>query len=234
MQTRIRTVDLCRYYERGRHVIRAAEHINLEIGKSEFLALVGASGSGKSTLLNLMAGLDTPTSGHVEVDGVSLASLTRRELSAYRAKKIGIIFQSFNLLPNQTALKNVEMALYFTNTSRDIRRRKAGEILDRLGLADRHDHRPCDLSGGEQQRVAIARALVKEPEILFADEPTGNLDEDNSRSIAELLSTLNAGGLTIVMVTHNSETARAVAGRMLRMSYGRTAEDSRLSPLDPS
>jgi putative ABC transport system ATP-binding protein len=222
----IKAVDLCRFYKRGEYVVKAAEDISVTIAKGEFVAIVGASGSGKSTLLNLLAGLDTPTSGFIEVEGTKLSSLTRRQLSAYRAEKVGMIFQSFNLLSNQTALKNVEMPLYFGKTDRKDRRKKAIEILDRLGMAERFDHKPTDLSGGEQQRVAIARALVKNPEILFADEPTGNLDEDNSAAINNLLTKLNDDGLTIIMVTHDIETANKIARRRLKMSYGKIAEDT--------
>jgi putative ABC transport system ATP-binding protein len=217
----IETSALCRYYKRGQNEVRAVDCVDIGIGRGEFVAVVGASGSGKSTLLNLLAGLDTPTSGHITVGSQRLDKLSRRELSAYRARQVGMIFQSFNLLPHQTALKNVELALYFSGTNGGDRRRVSKTILDRLGLSDRMDHRPADLSGGEQQRVAIARALVKQPEILFADEPTGNLDQDNSAAMIELLTELNADGLTVVMVTHDVETAGAAAGRIIRMHYGR-------------
>lgn len=225
----INTFDLCRFYQRGEHIVRAAEDISLSINKGEFIAIVGASGSGKSTLLNLLAGLDTPTSGHIEVEGIKLGKFSRRQLSNYRAEKVGMIFQSFNLLPNQTALKNVEIPLYFGTTPRKERRHKAIEILERLGMAERMDHKPTDLSGGEQQRVAIARALVKNPEVLFADEPTGNLDKDNSSAIIDLLLKLNKEGLTIVMVTHDIETADKIARRRVKMSYGKIVEDTSLS-----
>ncbi len=207
------------------------DQLNLAVQKGEFLAVVGASGSGKSTLLNLLAGLDTPTSGYVEVDRQRLDDLSRRGLSLYRAKKVGMIFQSFNLLPHRTALGNVEIALYFTNTQRRKRSERAKKILDRLGLSDRIDHRPPDLSGGEQQRLAIARALVKQPEILFADEPTGNLDMENSLSIMNLLAELNRDGLTVVMVTHDIEMARRIAGRIIRLHYGQIVEET---PRDPA
>jgi putative ABC transport system ATP-binding protein len=222
----IKTVELCRFYRRGDYIVRAAADIAISIQKGEFVAIVGASGSGKSTLLNLLAGLDTPTSGFIEIEGTKLSSLTRRQLSAYRAEKVGMIFQSFNLLSNQTALKNVEMPLYFSKTPRKERRKKAADILEQLGMGERMEHKPTDLSGGEQQRVAIARALVKNPEILFADEPTGNLDEDNSAAINDLLLKLNDDGLTIVMVTHDVETANKIARRRLKMSYGKIVEDT--------
>lgn len=217
----IRTFDLSRIYRRGHHEVRALDGVNLRIQRKEFVAVVGSSGSGKSTLLNLLAGLDTPSSGHVEIDGRRLDECSRRELSAYRARSVGMVFQTFNLLPHETALRNVEMALYFDGTPRRQRRRLAGEALDQMGLSDRLDHRPADLSGGEQQRVAIARAIVKKPAILFADEPTGNLDQDNSSAIARLLAELNRAGLTVVIVTHDPDLARSNAGRIVRMSYGR-------------
>jgi len=221
----IKTSGLCRYYQRGRNEVRAVDSVDLAIDRGEFAAVVGASGSGKSTLLNLLAGLDTPTSGHIEVGPQRLDRLSRRELAAYRAGKVGMIFQSFNLIPHQTALKNVELGLFFARVPRGERRDRAASILDRLGMSDRLDHRPADLSGGEQQRVAISRALVKKPEILFADEPTGNLDQDNSAAIVSLLSDLNREGLTVVMVTHDVEMAERAAGRIVKMHYGRIERD---------
>jgi putative ABC transport system ATP-binding protein len=152
--------------------------------------------------------------------------MSRRELASYRASRVGIIFQSFNLISHYTALQNVETALLFTDTPPKNRRRIAGQALEELGLGDRLTHRPADLSGGEQQRVAVARALVKKPEILFADEPTGNLDYENSRQIGELLTRLNNAGLTILMVTHNLELAGQETGRTIRMHYGRIVEDA--------
>jgi len=225
----IRTVDLCRYYRRGPHEIKAVDKVSLTVGRGEFVAIVGASGSGKSTILNLLAGLDTPTSGKVEIDGVELASLDRRQLAAYRAAKVGMVFQSFNLISHRTALANVELALYFDDTPRSDRRRRAAAMLERLGLGDRLDHRPADLSGGEQQRVAMARALVKAPQVLFADEPTGNLDLENSSQIASLLAELNQQGLTVILVTHDLELARRCAHRRIGMHYGRIDDGSKSS-----
>lgn len=222
----IKTVDLCRYYTRGSYEVRAVDSVCLSLEKGEFLAIVGASGSGKSTLLNLIAGLDSPTAGRIEFEGIALNSLSRKELASYRAHKVGMIFQSFNLLSHLTALENVERALFFNDTPRRRRKEMALEILARLGMSDRIDHHPADLSGGEQQRVAVARALVKNPEILFADEPTGNLDRDNSIQIADLITDLNRRGLTIVMVTHDLDMAGSYAARMVRMNYGRVIDDS--------
>jgi len=217
----LRTVDLCRYYKRGPQQVHALDGVSLDLNRGEFLAIVGSSGSGKSTLLNLLAGLDTPSSGIVEFDGKALSGMTRKQLASYRAHNVGMIFQSFNLVQHYTALQNVETALLFNNTSPKDRRRLSEEALEHLGLADRVTHRPSDLSGGEQQRVAVARAIVKKPEILFADEPTGNLDYENAQQIAQLLTRLNNEGLTIVMVTHNLEMAQECAHKTIRMQYGK-------------
>jgi len=228
----LNTVDLCRYYHRGPQTVHALERVTIAVTKGEFLSIVGSSGSGKTTLLNLLAGLDTPTSGSVELGGTPLTTMTRRELAAYRAHKVGMIFQSFNLISHYSALQNVETALYFNGTTPSERRRLAGEILERLGLADRLTHRPADLSGGEQQRVAVARAVVKNPEILFADEPTGNLDFENAGQIADLLMSLNKQGLTIVLVTHNLEMAQRYTQRAIRMQYGRVLEDNSVKGIE--
>jgi putative ABC transport system ATP-binding protein len=222
----IRTVDLCRHYRRGPQTVKALDKVSITVARGEFLGIVGSSGSGKTTLLNLLAGLDTPTSGVVDLAGVALTSMSRRQLSSYRAQKVGMIFQSFNLISHYTALQNVETALYFSTATPAERKRLASAILQQLGLGDRISHRPADLSGGEQQRVAVARAIVKKPEILFADEPTGNLDFENSAQIVSLLTELNRGGLTIIMVTHNLEMAQQEAHRAIRMQYGHVVEES--------
>ena len=223
----IETSDLHRHYRRGQSEVRALDGVSVDVERGEFLAVVGASGSGKSTLLNLIAGLDTPTWGEIRIEGVALNSLGRRGLSRYRAERIGMIFQSFNLILHHTALKNVELAMYFNGTPPDQRRQNAEAILTRLGLGDRLEHRPSDLSGGEQQRVAIARALVKRPDILLADEPTGNLDRDNAALIASLLSELNREGLTVIVATHDLAMAETHAHRVVRMEYGRLIADTR-------
>jgi len=219
----LKATSLCRTFQRGPQEIQAVNNVNLEIAKGEFVGIVGASGSGKSTLLNLLAGLDSPTSGEIKVNGTTLDSLTRKELSSYRANQIGMIFQTFNLLPHRTALENVEMALYFTGTSKAERRKISISALKRLGLEDRIDHLPNSLSGGEQQRVAVARAVVKEPEIIFADEPTGNLDKENAYQIAELLAELNRNDITIVLVTHDENLAVKYANNIYRMDFGSLA-----------
>ena len=207
-------------------MVKALDGVDIVVGRGEYLGVVGSSGSGKTTLLNLLAGLDTPTSGSVELAGTPLSSLTRRQLSSYRANKVGMVFQSFNLISHYTALQNVETALYFNTTSPRERLRLSSAILEQLGLGDRKTHRPADLSGGEQQRVALARAIVKKPEILFADEPTGNLDFDNAQQITSLLADLNRQGLTIVLVTHNLEMAQQQTHRTIRMRYGQVVDTS--------
>jgi putative ABC transport system ATP-binding protein len=222
----LRTVDLTRDYRRGPQTIRALNSVSLEISQGEFIGIVGASGSGKTTLLNLLAGLDTATSGSVDFNGESLGGMTRRRIAEYRARRVGIVFQSFNLLPHCTALQNVETALLFNDTPARERRNRALDALGLLGLSDRTDHRPADLSGGEQQRVALARAIVKQPDLLLADEPTGNLDHDTTGQIASILTEMNRTGLTIVLITHNLDFAHATARRVIRMSYGSVVGDA--------
>lgn len=222
----LRVSELCRHYRRGSQVVRALDGVDLTAERGQLLAVVGASGSGKSTLLNLLAGLDSPTSGRIEVDGRSLAELSRREIAAYRAERVGMVFQSFHLIPHYTALENVELALCFVPPER-VGSSTPRVLLERLGLADRLDHRPADLSGGEQQRVAIARALVGDPPLLMADEPTGNLDADNAARIAALLVEQAAQGRTVVMTTHNLALAAEHAHVIVELEYGRvkTRED---------
>ncbi len=222
----ISTENLARHYQRGSHVIRALDGVTLNIGKGELVGVVGSSGSGKSTLLNLLAGLDTPSQGQVIVAGDNLAELSRHQLSRYRAEKVGMVFQNFNLIRHYSAQRNVEAALFFTECSRNDRKLRAAEVLDQVGLSDRADHRPADLSGGEQQRVAIARALVKRPTVILADEPTGNLDKENSQQIAALLAELNREGQTILLVTHDLALAESLCGRIIKLQYGQIVEES--------
>ena len=213
--------DLKRHYQRGPQLVRALDGVSFTVERGELVAVVGSSGSGKSTLLNLMAGLDTPTDGSIQVGNLALETLNRRELAQYRAHSHGMVFQSFHLINHRSALQNVELALYFSDLPGKERTHLATDMLERLGLGDRLDHRPGDLSGGEQQRVAIARALVKKPDILFADEPTGNLDHDNATQIAGLLRELNGDGLTILLVTHDLTLAETTANRAIRLVYGK-------------
>ena len=221
LSTIVSVSDLKRYYHFGASIIRAIDGVDLSIEKGEFVSIVGASGSGKSTLLNLIGGLDTPDSGEITTPAGILSELTSKQLANYRARSIGMIFQSFNLIAHRTALANVELALMFNHISPGDRAGKSKEILERLGLGDRLYHRPDDLSGGEQQRVAIARALVKNPVVLLADEPTGNLDKDNSTAILEVISGWNKGGGTVIMVTHNTDLAVKYSDKVLKMDYGR-------------
>jgi len=200
--------------------IHAVVDASFRMERGEFSCVVGSSGSGKSTLLNLIASLDTPTSGQILFNGQDTGDMSRREKAAYRGANVGMVFQSFNLIGHLTALRNVEMALMFGNSGKADRRTLARDILERLGMSDRVNHKPGDLSGGEQQRVAIARAIVSEPDILLADEPTGNLDKENTESIAKLMKELNSEGLTILMVTHDIELARISSGRIMTMRYG--------------
>lgn len=190
--------------------------------------MTGASGSGKSTLLNLLGGLDTPTAGTIEVQGRRISDLDAGELALYRRHSVGMIFQSFNLIPSLTALENVALPLMFAGVPKRQRKSKAGSILERVGLKARLSHRPAELSGGEQQRVAIARALINDPLILLADEPTGNLDTKTTSEIMKLLQKLNANGMTIIMVTHSPSCAR-YARRIMEVSDGRLVADDYLS-----
>ncbi|HWQ35016.1 MAG TPA: ABC transporter ATP-binding protein [Blastocatellia bacterium] len=209
-------------YRMGSEVVRALDGVTLEIGRSEFVAILGTSGSGKSTLLNLLGGLDRPTSGDILFDGESLAPLSSREMSRYRLRKVGMIFQSFNLIPTMTARQNVSLALAFAGLERRVRQQKALDLLARVGLAARADHRPAELSGGEQQRVAIARALANNPQVLLADEPTGNLDSARAGEIMLLLDELRRrDGTTIILVTHDQDLAARFADRTIRLKDGR-------------
>lgn len=210
----ISSEGLSRHYRRAHHVVRAVDGVDLSISRGEFVAIVGASGSGKSTLLNLLAGLDTPTDGHVVADGERLDALSRRALARYRARSVGMIFQSFNLLSHHSALANVEVALYFDDTPRARRRQRAAAALERLGLGDRLGHRPIDLSGGEQQRVAIARALANKQDVVVADEPTGSLDPRTSEEVMDLLLEMcTEEGVTLLLVTHEDEVASRLERR---------------------
>ena len=189
--------------------IDAVKNIDLVIGRGEYAVIVGPSGSGKSTLLQLMGMLDQPTHGRIKCGGSEVSELSESELAEMRLNKVGFIFQQFNLIPTLTAAQNVEIAMFPTELTKDAAKQRAVSLLDQVGLASRADHYPSQLSGGEQQRVAIARALSNEPEILLADEPTGNLDSATSAEILDLLRGLNAAGLTLVLITHDSEIAEA-------------------------
>jgi putative ABC transport system ATP-binding protein len=208
-------------YQKGRRTVPAVRGLNLVIEDGEWLAVQGRTGHGKSTLLNLLGGLDRPTEGTVELDGTDLGALREAPLTRLRAQSIGFIFQTFNLVPTLSAAENVEAALIPLGTGHADRQRRVGAALDSVGLADRSRHLPSELSGGQQQRVAIARALVKEPKVVLADEPTGNLDEDTRDEIIGLLEKLwRERGLTLVLVTHDTGIARR-AQRVGVMEKGR-------------
>ena len=198
--------------------------VSLSIGEAEFVAIIGPSGSGKSTLMHVMGCLQRPTKGQIVLEGINIAELSEDELAEIRAKKIGFIFQQFNLLPLKTAQKNVELPLVFQGASSTERTKRATELLEMVGLGHRMHHKPSQMSGGEQQRVAIARALVGNPTIIFADEPTGNLDTKSSREIMSILKKLNSEGKTLIVVTHDPEIA-SWADRTIRLRDGRIIEN---------
>ena len=219
--------DLYKIYAQGEEPVHALDGVSVSVDDGEFVAIMGASGSGKSTMLNILGCLDTPTSGSYLLDGIEVARRTRRELAQIRNRKLGFVFQNFNLLPRTSAVEQVELPdLYMGRLSRSARRRRALELLDRVGLGGRATHKPSELSGGQQQRVAIARALMNEPPVLFADEPTGNLDTKASVEIMKLFTELSAEGITIVMVTHEDDIA-AYAKRHLVMKDGKLVRDDR-------
>jgi putative ABC transport system ATP-binding protein len=220
MTTAIKLVDVCRTYHLGSTEVNALNHIDLTIDQGEFVALVGPSGSGKSTLLNLLGGLDRPTSGEINVQGIYLQQATEKELTAHRRYNVGFVFQSFNLLPTLTALENVALPLMLSGVGLTERSERAEELLKRVGLGHRLEHRPMEMSGGEQQRAAIARALVNNPKFVLADEPTGNLDSSTGADVMSLLRELNTErGVTLIIVTHNPEAA-AYAGRIVHLRDG--------------
>jgi putative ABC transport system ATP-binding protein len=222
----IRTENLCRYYSMGEALIRAVDGISLEISSGEFVALLGTSGSGKSSLLNLIAGLDRPTSGTVVVQESDLARLSREELAKYRLHTVGMVFQSFNLIPSMTLLENVELPLRFAEMDRGKREGLAKQSLDRVGLSARLRHRPTELSGGEQQRASLARALINQPRFLLADEPTGNLDSQTGTEIMNFIREFNESlGMTIIMVTHERTLAERYASRMIFLADGKLIGD---------
>lgn len=210
----------------GKTTIRAVDGITLEIGWGEFVALLGPSGSGKSSLLNLIAGLDSPSAGQVEVAGRNLATLSRGELARHRRHTVGMVFQSFNLIPSMTVRDNVELPLRFADVKRAERRQMTESALDHVGLLDRAEHRPAELSGGEQQRVALARALINRPGIVLADEPTGNLDSRTGQEVLELIRrTQESLKTTIVLVTHERDLAERYAERMIVLADGSLVSD---------
>ena len=221
--------NLTKSFKKGPNLITPLQELSLEVPRGEFLALMGPSGSGKTTLLNLIAGIDTPTAGDLVVDGNDLARLSRARLTKWRSRHVGYIFQLYHLIPILSAFENVELPLLLIPLSRSERRTRVDAALDLVGLADRSHHRPTELSGGQEQRVAIARAIVHDPELLVADEPTGDLDRESAASILDLLASLAKDhGKTIIMVTHDPRAA-AKADRTLHLEKGRLIEQSEIA-----
>jgi len=216
--------DLVKTYKTGALEVPALRGVSFEIARGEYVAIMGPSGSGKSTLMNLIGCLDRPTSGTYRLDGTDVGTLDDNALAAIRLRKLGFVFQGFNLLSRTNALKNVALPLFYAGVGVRERDRRAAAMLRDVGLADRATHKPSELSGGQQQRVAIARALVNDPAVLLADEPTGNLDSQTSEELMELFQQLNASGRTIIMVTHDPETARH-AERVIRVRDGLVVAD---------
>jgi putative ABC transport system ATP-binding protein len=222
----IRTDAVSRSYQMGDALVRAVDDVSIAIRSKEFVALLGSSGSGKSTLLNLMAGLDRPTSGAIFARGRNLAEMSSEDLAQHRSHTVGMVFQSFNLLPRMTLEENVELPLRLAEVERNDRAGRVREAVERVRLAARLTHRPSELSGGEQQRAALARALVNRPTILLADEPTGNLDSATGDAILHLLQEINESlGMTIVMVTHDHDRAARFAHRIVTMADGKLTSD---------
>ena len=215
---------ISKVYAMGHVQVEALRGIDLEIAANEYVAVVGPSGSGKSTLMNILGCLDTPTSGEYLLSGEAVGGLDRNRLAEIRNKRIGFVFQNFNLLPYASALENVELPLLFGGVGTRERHERAAAMLARVGLEDRMEHKPTELSGGQMQRVAIARALVNDPAIVLADEPTGNLDSASGQAIVTLFRELHAAGQTIVLITHDSGIAR-LASRVVRMQDGAIVED---------
>jgi len=225
----IRSRELTRHYKLGPAIIRAVDGVNLEIAGGEFVALLGASGSGKSTLLHLLAGLDRPTSGTIEVQGRRLGQLSAGELAQYRRHTVGMVFQSFNLVGSMTLGENVELPMRFSEIERSGRSLRVQQALERVGLGGRMNHRPGEVSGGEQQRAALARALVNRPSLLLADEPTGNLDSRTGEEILSLIREFNDTlNMTVLLVTHERPLAERYAQRLLLMADGRLSSSGQL------
>lgn len=220
----LKVKNLVKVYDTGVIQVKALKSINLEVKKGEFVAIMGSSGSGKSTFMNILGCLDSLTEGTYELDGIDVSRMTSSELATIRNKKIGFVFQAFNLLPKMNLLKNVELPMIYAGASKQERREKALKALERVGLAERVHHRPNEISGGQKQRVAIARSLVNNPAIILADEPTGNLDSKSSNEIMDIFTELNNEGVTIILVTHEPDIAE-YAKRVVTFKDGNIISD---------
>lgn len=216
--------QVSKVYKMGKEKVVALDNVSLKIHKGDFVAIIGPSGSGKSTLMHIVGGLDSPTTGTVSIEGKDISRLKDKELSKYRNEKIGFVFQAFNLENSQTALENVMMPLIFAGVSKRERKKRALEALEQVGLKDLAKHKPNEMSGGQRQRVSIARALVNNPEIIFADEPTGNLDSKAGENIMQIFREINEKGFTVIMVTHNPEEAEK-ARRVVKIKDGQITSD---------
>ena len=217
--------NLCRHFEVGNQVVRALDEVDLAINEKEYVSIMGVSGSGKSTLLNILGLLDTPTSGDYVLSGINTSKMNDDEMAHIRSTKIGFVFQSFHLIPRLTAAENIEMPMVLSGLNPKERQEKVDNALARVSLTDRSDHRPEQLSGGQRQRVAIARSIVMEPDVLLADEPTGNLDSTSSKEIIKLIEELNEGGLTLVVVTHDKEMGSR-SDRLIELLDGKIINDN--------
>lgn len=223
--TLIKVEDLCKIYNPGENEVRALDHVNLEIEKGEFVAIIGQSGSGKSTFMNMLGCLDVPTSGRYFLNGTDVSTMKDNQLSVVRNREIGFIFQGFNLIANLTAIENVELPLIYRGIDKKTRRDLAKEALEMVGLGQRMDHKPAEMSGGQQQRVAIARAIAAKPPVILADEPTGNLDTASSKEILDILKNLHEGGRTVILITHDNGIAQQ-AKRVVRIMDGKIESDT--------
>ena len=229
MPALIQVDDVWKTYQVGQQQVHALRGLSVDIAQGEYTALIGPSGSGKSTLMNMLGCLDTPTSGRYRLAGEDVGTLDDDALADIRNRRIGFVFQTFNLMPRYTALENVALPLVYAGASRADREARAREVLEQVGLADRMDHRPNELSGGQRQRVAVARALVNRPDLLLADEPTGNLDTKTSLEIMALFGEIHAAGNTVVLVTHEEDIA-AYAHRVVRLRDGAVSADETKTP----
>ena len=222
----IQLENLCRHFEVGNQLVRALDEVTLGINKKEYVSIMGVSGSGKSTLLNIFGLLDTPTSGDYVLSGINTSKMNDDEMAHIRSTKIGFIFQSFHLIPRLTAAENIEMPMVLSGLNPKERKERVDNALARVSLTDRADHRPEQLSGGQRQRVAIARSIVMEPDVLLADEPTGNLDSGSSKEIIKLIEELNKGGLTLIVVTHDIEMGSR-SDRLIELLDGKIMNDKK-------